>query len=135
MSARPPDPPLFAELVAATHFSFLRGASHGEHMVRQAILLGLKGLGIADRNTVAGVVRAWSARKRIIAAAQEAMLVDKRAREGASAELTGPEKAACVPDMKLLTGARLVFADGTPDIVAYPATRRGWGELTKLLTR
>ena len=138
MSARhpdPPDPPPFAELAAATNFSFLRGASHGEDMVRQAVTLGLKGLGIADRNTVAGVVRAWSARKRIIADAQEAMLVDKRAREGASAELTGPEKAACVPDMKLLTGARLVFADGTPDIVAYPATRRGWGELTKLLTR
>ncbi|BAV65374.1 error-prone DNA polymerase [Sphingobium cloacae] len=134
MSARPPDPPPFAELVAATHFSFLRGASHGEDMVRQAILLGLKGLGIADRNTVAGVVRAWSALRRIVADAQDAMLADKRAREGADAELTPGEKAACVPDMKLLTGARLVFADGTPDIVAYPATRRGWGELTKLLT-
>ncbi|SCW53866.1 error-prone DNA polymerase [Sphingobium faniae] len=134
MSARPPDPPPFAELVAATHFSFLRGASHGEDMVRQAILLGLKGLGIADRNTVAGVVRAWSALKRIIADAREAMLADKRAREGPAAVLGDSEKAACVPDMKLLTGARLVFADGTPDIVAYPATRRGWGELTKLLT-
>ncbi len=134
MSGTPPDPPPFAELVAATHFSFLRGASHGEDMVRQAILLGLKGLGIADRNTVAGVVRAWSTLKKIIAAAQEAMLADKQAREGTDAELTEPEKAACVPDMKLLTGARLVFADGTPDIIAYPATRRGWGELTKLLT-
>ena len=134
MSARPPDPPPFAELVAATHFSFLRGASHGEHMVRQAILLGLKGLGIADRNTVAGVVRAWSALRRIIGDARESMLADKRAREGAGAQLTEREEAACAPDMRLLTGARLVFVDGTPDIVAYPATRQGWGELTKLLT-
>lgn len=134
----PPPPPIadipFAELVAATNFSFLRGASHAEEMVTRAIALGLAGLGIADRNTVAGVVRAWSARKRIIADAQAAMLRDKQAREGPAAELTDAEKAACVPPTRLLTGARLVFTDGTPDIIAYPATRRGWGELTKLLT-
>ena len=35
---------------------------------------------------------------------------------------------------RLLTGARLVFADGTPDIVVYPANRAGWGRLTRLLT-
>ena len=35
---------------------------------------------------------------------------------------------------RLVVGARLVFTDGTPDIVAYPATRRGWGRLTRLLT-
>jgi error-prone DNA polymerase len=45
-------------------------------------------------------------------------------------------KANGLPDFafKLATGARLVFADGTPDIVAYPATRHGWGRLTRLLT-
>jgi error-prone DNA polymerase len=37
-------------------------------------------------------------------------------------------------NFKLVTGARLVFADGTSDIVAYPATRKGWGRLTRLLT-
>ena len=31
-------------------------------------------------------------------------------------------------------GARLVFADGTPDILAYPRDRAGWGRLTRLLT-
>jgi error-prone DNA polymerase len=36
--------------------------------------------------------------------------------------------------LKLVVGARLVFADDTPDIVAYPATRHGWGRLTRLLT-
>ena len=30
-------------------------------------------------------------------------------------------------DFKLVVGARLVFADATPDIIAYPATRHGWG--------
>ena len=51
--------PAFAELVAATNYSFLRGASHPADMVARAIQLGLTGIGIADRNTVAGVVRAW----------------------------------------------------------------------------
>src|SRR4029453_8314060 len=37
-------------------------------------------------------------------------------------------------DFRLIVGARLVFADATPDIVAYPATRHGWGRLTRLLT-
>ena len=48
----------FAELVAATNFSFLRGASHPQEMVEQAAALGLAAIGIADRNTLAGVVRA-----------------------------------------------------------------------------
>ncbi len=51
----------FAELVAATNYSFLRGASHPADMVAQAIALGHKAIGIADRNTVAGVVRAYKA--------------------------------------------------------------------------
>ena len=48
----------YAELAAATNFSFLRGASHPEEMVAQAMAQGLAGIGIADRNSVAGVVRA-----------------------------------------------------------------------------
>src|SRR5262249_37256108 len=32
-------------------------------------------------------------------------------------------------------GARLVFADGTPDILAYPRDRGAWGRLCRLLTR
>jgi error-prone DNA polymerase len=53
----------FAELVAATNFSFLRGASHAHEMVGQAAELGLSAIGIADRNTLAGVVRAFEAAK------------------------------------------------------------------------
>jgi len=53
-------PPAFAELVAATNYSFLRGASHPAEMVAEAIALGMSGIGIADRNSVAGVVRAWA---------------------------------------------------------------------------
>src|SRR4029453_4667468 len=32
-------------------------------------------------------------------------------------------------------GAGLVFADGTPDILAYPRDRAAWGRLCRLLTR
>src|SRR4051812_4604698 len=53
----------FAELVAATNFSFLDGASDAGAMVGRAVELGLGGIGIADRNTVAGVVRAHQALK------------------------------------------------------------------------
>ncbi|MBF7010222.1 error-prone DNA polymerase [Novosphingobium resinovorum] len=97
----------FAELVTATNFSFLRGASPGEEMVARALAMGMTGIGIADRNTVAGVVRAHRVWKEM-----------GRAKSG----------------LRLLVGARLVFADGTPDVVAYPMTRHGWGRLTRLLT-
>lgn len=104
----------FAELVAASHFSFLRGASHPADLIARAIELGLTGIGIADRNTVAGVVRAQLALRHARTAAQEAGLP--------------------LPALKFVPGARLVFVDGTPDIIAYPANRRGWGRLTRLLT-
>src|SRR5207247_3011821 len=32
-------------------------------------------------------------------------------------------------------GARLIFCDGTPDVLAYPRDRAGWGKLCRLLTR
>ncbi len=104
----------FADLVAATNFSFLDGASDAGTMVGRAVELGLGGIGIADCNTVAGVVRAHQALKK----AESALL-----------GMTLPPV-----DFRLLVGARLVFEDGTPDIIAYPATRRGWGRLTRLLT-
>src|SRR3546814_15813090 len=48
----------YAELAAATNFPFLRGASQPADLVAQAISLGLQAIGLADRNTVAGGVRA-----------------------------------------------------------------------------
>ncbi|MEZ5996054.1 MAG: error-prone DNA polymerase [Hyphomonadaceae bacterium] len=53
----------FAELCITTNFSFLRSGSHPEEMAEQAKLLGLAGIGVADRNTLAGVVRAHVAAK------------------------------------------------------------------------
>jgi error-prone DNA polymerase len=57
----------YAELAVTTNFSFLRGASHPQEMVATADDLGFTAIGIADRNSFAGVVRAYDeSRKRKI---------------------------------------------------------------------
>ena len=105
----------FAELVAASDFSFLRGVSSGAALVVRALALGLAGLGIADRNTVAGVVRAHAALREL-------------------REHETPAVAEAARRFRLVVGARLAFADGTPDIVVLPERRDGWGRLCRLLT-
>ena len=47
----------YAELAVTTNFSFLRGASFPQELVARAQELQLAGIGIADRNSLAGVVR------------------------------------------------------------------------------
>src|ERR1700722_8771265 len=46
------------ELECTYNFSFLRGASHPEELVEQAAAFGYRAIGITDRNSVAGIVRA-----------------------------------------------------------------------------
>jgi error-prone DNA polymerase len=53
----------YVELQVATHFTFLRGVSSADELFAAAALLGLPALGIADRNSMAGMVRAWEAFK------------------------------------------------------------------------
>ncbi|MDB5460940.1 MAG: error-prone polymerase [Caulobacteraceae bacterium] len=53
----------FAELDCLTHYSFLEGASYPVELVKQARMLGLAAIGVADRNSLAGIVRAWQAGK------------------------------------------------------------------------
>jgi len=48
----------FAELAVTSNFSFLRGGSHPQDLVAMAVRLGYAAIGIADRNTLAGAVRA-----------------------------------------------------------------------------
>ena len=47
----------YVELHCRSNFSFLRGASHPDELCERAAELGYAGLGITDRNTLAGVVR------------------------------------------------------------------------------
>ncbi len=92
----------FAELALTTNFSFLRGASHPDEMVAEAKRLGLAGVGVADRCTLAGVVRAH-----VMAKEQK---------------------------LRLAIGTRLVFTDGTPDILTYPKDRAAYARMCRLLT-
>ena len=48
----------YAELQVLSNFSFLEGGSHGEELVVRAAELGLSAIGLADRNTLSGMVRA-----------------------------------------------------------------------------
>ncbi|MFN0218632.1 MAG: error-prone DNA polymerase [Hyphomicrobium sp.] len=77
----------YAELQTITNFSFLRGASHAEELVAQAKALGIEAIGVADRNTLAGVVRAHAAAK----AAGLRLLV------GARLELEDAPSLLCYP--------------------------------------
>jgi error-prone DNA polymerase len=99
--------PAYAEIGITTNFSFLRGGSDPRAYVHQASELRLGVIGIADHNTLAGVVRAYK-------------------------ELDNP-KIEYKP--RLLIGSRLVFMDGTPDILVYPRDRAAYGRLCQLLTR
>ena len=99
--------PRFAELAAMTNFSFLRGASHPEEMVARAAEVGLAGIGIADRNTLAGVVRA---------------------------HVFARENAGTMGATRVVPGARLAFDDGAPDVLAYPKDRAAYGRLCRILT-
>lgn len=94
----------YAELAVTTNFSFLRGASHPGDFVEQAQTLDYAAIGIADRNTLAGVVRAYERWRK----------------------LEHPPR--------LLIGARLAFRDGTPDILAYPKDRKAYARLSRLIS-
>ncbi len=53
----------YFELGVTSNFSFLRGASRAEELAHQAKALGLAGMGVADHNSLAGIVRAHMAAK------------------------------------------------------------------------
>ena len=54
----------YAELQVTTNFSFLQGASHAEELALAAVGLGYRAIAVTDRNTVAGVVRAFRASRK-----------------------------------------------------------------------
>ncbi|MET0221700.1 MAG: PHP domain-containing protein, partial [Tardiphaga sp.] len=97
----------YVEIGITTNFSFLHGGSHPQDYVQQAAIYGLPAIGIADHNTLAGIVRAY-------------------------AELDNKDLPY---KPKLLYGARIVFTCGTPDILVYPSDRAAYGRLCQLLTR
>lgn len=53
----------YAELQVTSNFSFLRGGSHPEELIDEAAKLGYSAVAITDRNSLAGIVRAYAAAK------------------------------------------------------------------------
>ena len=103
--------PLYAELHCVSNFSFLRGASHAEELVAQAMELGYSALAITDECSLAGVVRAHTAVKK-------------------SADTKLPPK----PPLKLLIGAEFQLDCGLRCVV-LARNRTGYARLSRLITR
>jgi len=131
------DPPAYAELCITSNFTFLTGASHPEELVVRAAELGLGAIAITDRNSVAGVVRAWTAlkvlREQAQAAVRSARQVDPSSRQELSPATPCPA-APAVTLPRLIAGARLVLTDCPVEWLALPIDRAGWSGLTQLLT-
>ena len=100
----------YAELQVTTNYSFLRGGSHPQELVERAIELGHSAIGITDRNTLAGVVRAFAA----------------------SRDEENPKDPAR-DRIKLLVGSRLETRDGY-SLLAYPTDLDAYKRLCRLLT-
>ncbi|MEK7687678.1 MAG: error-prone DNA polymerase, partial [Pseudomonadota bacterium] len=97
----------YAELQVTTNYSFLRSGSHPHELVERAIELGHTAIGIADRNTLAGVVRAFAAAR--------------------GENRKDPDR------IKLLVGCRLETRDGY-SLLAYPTDLAAYKRLSRLLT-
>ena len=142
----------YAELCVTSNFTFLRGASHPEELVTRAAELGLSAIAITDRNSVAGVVRAFSALKELARLRDEAMATQAAAQEGPEIRsqkvtdhssrqtvphFTGQVEAPVVSGLqlpRLIPGARLVLTDSPVEWLALPTEITAWSRLTRLLS-
>ncbi|AMO24572.1 error-prone DNA polymerase [Ramlibacter solisilvae] len=117
--AQGPDPlPRYAELHCISNFSFQRGASHPQELVRRAYDLGYEALAITDECSVAGVVRAWSGWNeyaQFIARLEKASPGERRSRH-----------------FQLLFGSE--FDMGDARLVALACDLDSWGGLTQFIT-
>ena len=144
----------YAELCVTSNFTFLTGASHPEELVIRAAELGLAALAITDRNSVAGVVRAFSALKELTRLQDQARTDHAAAMDGSgirSHRVTDPSsrQTRCMgesgeegapalpldrPLPRLIPGARLVLTDSAVHWLALPTDLAAWSRLTRLLT-
>jgi len=97
----------YTELQITSNFSFLRGGSHPEELVEQAVAYGYKAIAITDRNSFAGIVRGHIAAK--------TYNVDNE------------------PVIRIIPACRLDLLDG-PSLLAYPTDQQAYSRLSGLLT-
>ncbi|MGJ8603090.1 MAG: error-prone DNA polymerase [Marivita sp.] len=127
---------MFAELSITSNFTFLTGASHPEEYMERAATLGLSAIAIADTNSVAGIVRAWS----------EAKNLTRQLRERAGLEAKNGPIGPPVPDHithqraqilshvpHLIPAAKIVTDTGFT-ATALATNRQGWAQLCRLIT-
>jgi error-prone DNA polymerase len=99
----------YAELHCVSNFSFLRGASHPEELVEQALALEYAGLALTDECSFAGSARAHLALRELA------------------------ETDAAARDFKLIHGTEIQLADG-PKLVLLATNRAAYGNLSELIT-
>jgi len=134
-----PLPTAYAELCVTSNFTFLTGASHPEELVARATELGLSALAITDRNSLAGVVRAWSALKTLRDEAEQALRIRSTERTDPSSRQpeAGTQEIAVRAGQllpRLITGCRLVLEDEPVEWLALPTDRAAYERLSRLLT-
>ena len=104
-------PTAYAELAVTSNFTFLRGGSHPDEFVRQAAELDYRAIGIADTNTLAGVVRAHVAAKEVGIPLTVGCRLEFNAASASSDSPAAP-----------------------PSLLVYPTDRAAYGRLCRLLT-
>ncbi len=107
MQSRQPLSVEYAELVCASNFTFLSGASHPQELVARAAELGYRAIAITDECSLAGVVRALEEQQRCAQRGQPIRLIP-----GSS--------------FRLENGSRLVL---------LPQDHTGYTQLCTLITR
>ncbi len=134
-----PDDPNYAELCVTTNFTFLTGASHPEELMVRAAELGLRAIAVTDRNSLAGVVRAYSALKELKREADEAVRIRSQHQiDSSSRQAVGEPKDIARPVApklpRLIVGCRLVLTNSPVEWLALPTDRPAYHRLCRLLT-
>ena len=112
--------PSYAELHCLSNYTFLRGASHPEEMVRQASKLGYKAIAITDECSVSGVVRAFT----------EARSLKMKLIVGSEFTLASPEQQVDVTK----TDHAVLEAAHKMKLVLLATNLNGYGNLCELIT-
>lgn len=99
---------MYAELQTTSNYSFLCGGSHPSELVATAYIKALTAIAITDRNSFAGIVRAYREAKHI-----------RESHESTS--------------FRLIVGLRIDLEDGY-SLLAYPRDRDAFGRLCTMLS-
>ncbi|WP_193368426.1 error-prone DNA polymerase [Pelagibius marinus] len=123
--------PTYVPLEVTSNYSFLRSGSHPEELVMGAAALGLPAVAIADRNSLAGVVRAHVAAKEVgIALLVGARLVPS---DGPDILCFPKDRAAYARLCRLLTLGKRRAAKGECDFTLEEVIDHGDGQVFVIL--